>query len=59
MKLAIRIFALTVVVAGATAAATTPKTAPAILSHQSITDTDPIPMCGPHVCAVQPSTNPQ
>ncbi len=57
MKLAIRIFALTLVVAGAAAAATTPKSAPAIPSRQSVTDTDPVPACGPHVCAVQPSTD--
>ena len=38
MKLAIRIFALSVVVAGAAAAATTPEGRSAIPSHQSATD---------------------
>jgi hypothetical protein len=46
MKLAIRIFALSLVVAGAAAAATTPKTAPAIASHQSATGSMAGPGCG-------------
>jgi hypothetical protein len=50
MKLAIRIFALTVIVAGAAAAATTPKTAPPIASHQSATASMPIPGCNPYLC---------
>lgn len=54
MKLAIRIFALTIVVAGAAAAATTPKTAPAIASHQSATASFPVPGCGPYICPPQP-----
>ena len=49
MKLAIRIFALTIVVAGAAAAATTPKTASAIPSHQSATAHLPVPECGPGI----------
>jgi hypothetical protein len=49
MKLAIRIFALTVVVAGAAAAATTPRTTP-IVSHQSATATLPVPGCDPFLC---------
>jgi len=54
MKLAIRIFALTVVVAGAAAATVMPKNAPAIQSHQSATASLPAPSfvphagCGPH-----------
>jgi hypothetical protein len=54
MKLAFRMFVLSVVVAGATAAATTPKAAPAIPSHQSATDNMPgPPICGPHMqCTV-------
>jgi hypothetical protein len=50
MKLAIRIFALSVVVAGAAAAATTPRSAPAIPSHQSASASLPIPECGPYIC---------
>ena len=53
MKLAIRIFALSVVVAGAAAAAVTPKTAPIIPSHQSATASMPIPGCGPYICPPQ------
>jgi hypothetical protein len=55
MKLAIRIFALSVVVAGAAAAAVTPKTAPVIASHQSATASMPYPGCGPYICPAQPS----
>lgn len=57
MKLAIRIFALTVVVAGAAAAATTPKTAKPIASHQSATASFPNPYCGPYVCSPSGSGN--
>ena len=39
MKLAIRIFAFVIVVAGVAAAAITPKTAPVIPSHQSASAT--------------------
>lgn len=49
MKLAIRIFALSVVVAGGAAAAITPRTAHAVPSHQSASATLPIPVCGPHI----------
>ena len=56
MKLAIRIFALSVVVAGATAAATTSRIAPAAFpSHQSGTFSLPGPVCGPHTCPLKPS----
>lgn len=54
MKLAIRIFALFVVVAGA-AAASTSKTV-AIPSHQSATAGFPNPSCGPYLPC--PPTNP-
>jgi hypothetical protein len=47
MKLAVRILALTVVVAGGAAAAITPKTAPAINSHQAANATMPVPACVP------------
>jgi len=56
MKLAIRIFVLSVVVAGAAAAATTSKSAPAIRSHQSATASMPIVPCGGHMaCYASPS----
>ncbi len=45
MKLAVRIFALSVAVAGITAAATTPRTAPVLPSHQSATASVPYPSC--------------
>ena len=54
MKLAIRIFALTLIVAGAAAAATTPKTAQPIQSHQSATASMPAPGCGPYMCPDNP-----
>ena len=54
MKFAVRILALSFVIAGVAAAATTPKASPAIPSHQSATaslprpdTTFPIPACGP------------
>ncbi|MGO9776136.1 MAG: hypothetical protein ACLQGT_03940 [Terracidiphilus sp.] len=54
MKLAIRIFVLSIVVAGGAAAAITPKTAPALPSHQSASATVPIPVCSPTMpCAVE------
>jgi len=43
MKLTIRIFALTLIAAGAAAAATTPRTAQPIASHQSATASLPAP----------------
>ena len=56
MKLAIRIFVLSIVVAGGAAAAITPKTAPALPSHQSASTSVPAPACGPHMeCAVEPT----
>jgi hypothetical protein len=56
MKLAIRIFALSVVVAGVTAAAITPKTSTVVLpSHQSATASMPSPCCGGHMLC-RPST---
>jgi hypothetical protein len=47
MKTAIRIFALTAVVAGAAAAAITPSAAKPVVSHQSATAKMPIPLCAP------------
>jgi hypothetical protein len=54
MKLAIRIFALTLIVAGAAAAATTPKTAQPIQSHQSATAAIPPWGCGGTLCPSVP-----
>jgi hypothetical protein len=44
-------------VAGGAAAAVTPKSAPALPSHQSATAAFPIPGCGPGIpgCVVSPS----
>ena len=58
MKLAIRIFALFVVVAGG-AAAVSPKAASPVLSHQAATSSLPTPGCGPHVptCPTPPNGN--
>jgi hypothetical protein len=57
MKLAVRILALSVVVAGGAAAAITPKTTPAIKSHQSATATMPVPGCVPGLptCPTNPN----
>lgn len=57
MKLAIRIFTLSVVVAGVAAAAVTPKTAPAVPSHQSASASFPAPGCGPYMCPANPGSN--
>jgi hypothetical protein len=46
MKLALRIFALAIVVTGFTAAAVTPGAAPVVRSHQSATESFPVPVCG-------------
>lgn len=50
MKHVIRLFALSVVVAGAVAAAVAPKTTPVVPSHQSATASMPTPECGPRMC---------
>jgi hypothetical protein len=49
MKLALRLFALTVVVAGAAAAALTPKDGPIFMSHQAASAAFPIATCGPGI----------
>lgn len=46
MKLTIRIIALTIVFAGAAAASVSSSTARPIASHQSATESNPIPTCG-------------
>jgi hypothetical protein len=47
MKLALRIFALSVVFAGAAAAAVSSSTTHVLASHQSATSAFPTPGCGP------------
>lgn len=47
MKLAIRIFALCVVIAGGAALAASPKTVHSVPSHQSATESFPVPGCVP------------
>jgi hypothetical protein len=49
MKLAVRIFALSLVIAGAAAASFSSASTHPIRSHQSATDTLPVPTCGPHM----------
>ncbi|HEY3626407.1 MAG TPA: hypothetical protein VGL00_08980 [Terracidiphilus sp.] len=53
MKLVVRIFALTVVLAGAAAASLSSSTTHAI-SHQSATERLPVPACGPYVPTCPP-----
>jgi len=50
MKLVVRIFALSVVIAGAAAASVSSSTTHVIRSHQSATETLPVPQCGPYIC---------
>ncbi len=58
MKLVIRIFALSIVIAGVAAAATTSKAAPTLPSHQSATESMPGPVCGGQLaCSDDPSDN--
>ena len=47
MKLVVRIFALSVVIAGAAAASVSSSPMHVVRSHQSATETLPIPTCGP------------
>jgi len=58
MKFAIRIFALSVVVAGATAATLSSASTHAVASHLSATASLPVPGCGPHVPTCPPNPNP-
>ncbi len=59
MKLAIRIFALSIVVAGAAAATVSSSTTHASSSRQSTTGLLPTPTCGPRMpgCYPQPTGN--
>jgi hypothetical protein len=49
MKLAVRIFALSVVIAGAAAASFSSSSTHAFRSHQSASAALPMPTCGPHM----------
>jgi hypothetical protein len=49
MKLAIRIFALAVVVAGAAAATVSSSTSHAVVRGQAVSASLPIPGCGPGI----------
>ncbi len=57
MKLAIRIFALSVVVAGATAA-TLSSASTHMVANLSATASLPVPGCGPHIPTCPPNPNP-
>ncbi len=59
MKLAVRIFALSVVIAGAAAASLSSTSTHAIRSHQSATATLPVPTCGPHMPGCPSGSNGQ
>ncbi len=54
MKLAIRIFALSLVVAGGAAATVSSSTTSTIPSHQSATSSLPVPGCGPNMPTCPP-----
>jgi hypothetical protein len=54
MKLVVRIFALSVVIAGAAAASVSSSTTHAVRSHQAATETLPVPACGPYVPTCPP-----
>lgn len=49
MKIVVRIFALSLVVAGAAAAGLSSSTSTVLASHQSATSGLPVPTCGPNV----------
>jgi hypothetical protein len=54
MKLVVRIFALSLVIAGAAAASVSSSTTNPVRSHQSATETMPVPACGPYVPTCPP-----
>jgi hypothetical protein len=55
MKLVVRIFALSLVIAGAAAASVSSTSSHSFRSHQSATETLPVPTCGPHMPGCQTS----
>lgn len=56
MKLVVRMFALSVVIAGAAAASLSSSTTHAMASSQAVSSKLPIPACGPNIptCPTQP-----
>lgn len=56
MKLVVRIFALSVVIAGAAAASLSSSSSRNFVSHQATTAAMPGPACGPNIptCPTQP-----
>jgi len=54
MKLAIRIFAFAVVMAGAAAASFSSSTTRGFVSHQAASASIPVPGCGPGMCPQNP-----
>jgi len=54
MKLALRIFALSVVLAGAAAASISSPSSHAAPSHQAVFASMPGPVCGPNIPTCQP-----
>jgi hypothetical protein len=59
MKLVVRIFALSLVIAGAAAASVSSTSSHPFRSHQSATETLPLPTCGPHMPGCQTGSNGQ
>jgi hypothetical protein len=59
MKTIVRIFALSVVVAGAAAASVSSSSTHAFRSHQAATESMPIPACGPGIPCPPPNQNNQ
>jgi hypothetical protein len=55
MKLAIRIFALTLVLAGAAAASVSSTNTKSFVSHQSATASNPVPLCAPGLPGCPPN----
>ena len=49
MKLVVRVFALSVVIAGAAAASVSSSPSHATRHHMSATETLPVPTCGPRI----------
>jgi hypothetical protein len=56
MKIALRIFALSIVFAGVAAASVSSSTPKPFASHQSATATEPIPLCAPGLPTCPPTT---
>jgi hypothetical protein len=57
MKLAIRIFALTIVLAGAAAASVSSSSSHVAVSHQPVSAAMPGPVCGPGIPTCPKSVN--